>query len=115
MWGFRMAASHLLLFLACSVRIFGQSPCYDAYSSHIIVSNSRYLRLFRHTGWESVLEGEVTEMGVGFVMKRKAPTLKMLFRSFKPRFLRRDSVKTELPTDSVPMIEDKKEETDETK
>ena len=48
-------------------------------------------------------------------MKRKAPTLKMLFRSFKPRFLRRDSVKTELPTDSVPMIEDKKEETDETK
>ena len=78
-------------------------------------TGSRYLRLFRHTGWESVLEGEVTEMGVGFVMKRKAPTLKMLFRSFKPRFLRRDSVKTELPTDSVPMIEDKKEETDETK
>ena len=38
MWGFRMAASHLLLFLASSVRIFGQSPCYDAYSSHIIVS-----------------------------------------------------------------------------
>ena len=33
-----MAASHLLLFLASSVRIFGQSPCYDAYSSHIIVS-----------------------------------------------------------------------------
>jgi molecular chaperone DnaK (HSP70) len=38
MWGFRMAASHLLLFLASSVRIFGQIPCYDAYSSHIIVS-----------------------------------------------------------------------------
>ena len=33
-----MAASYLLLFLASSVRIFGQSPCYDAYSSHIIVS-----------------------------------------------------------------------------
>ena len=32
-------------------------------------TGSRYLRLFRHTGWESVLEGEVTEMGVGFVMK----------------------------------------------
>ena len=25
-----MAASHLLLFLATSVRIFGQGPCYDA-------------------------------------------------------------------------------------
>lgn len=35
-----MAASHLLLFLASSVRIFGQIPCYDAYSSHIIVSKS---------------------------------------------------------------------------
>ena len=57
----------------------------------------------------------MTEMGVGFVMKRKAPTLKMLFRSFKPRFLRRDSVKTELPTDSVQVTVEKKEETDETK
>lgn len=30
MWGFRMAVSHLLLFLANSVRIFGQGICYDS-------------------------------------------------------------------------------------
>ena len=28
--------SLLLDFLASSVRIFGQSPCYDAYSSHTV-------------------------------------------------------------------------------
>ncbi|MDO4511362.1 MAG: translocation/assembly module TamB domain-containing protein [Bacteroidales bacterium] len=60
-------------------------------------SGSRYLRLFRHTGWESVLEGEVTEMGVGFVMKRKAPTLKLLFRNPKPRVQVVDTVATAAP------------------
>ncbi len=62
-------------------------------------SGSRYLRLFRHTGWESVLEGEVTEMGVGFVIKRKAPTLKLLFRNPKPLRLLPDSTSA-APVDS---------------
>lgn len=39
-----------------------------------------YLRLFRHTGYESILEGEVTETGVGFVMRRKLSNLRSLFR-----------------------------------
>lgn len=39
-----------------------------------------YARLFRHTGYESILEGEITEMGVGFVMKRRLSTLRDLFR-----------------------------------
>ena len=43
-------------------------------------SGSMYVRLFRHTGFESVLEGEITEMGVGFVLKRKLSNLKRLFR-----------------------------------
>ena len=30
-----------------------------------------YLRLYRHTGYESILEGEITETGVGFVYRRK--------------------------------------------
>ncbi len=30
-----------------------------------------YLRLFRHTGYESILEGEITQTGVGFVYRRK--------------------------------------------
>lgn len=38
------------------------------------------LRLFRHTGYESILEGEVTETGVGFVMRRKLSDLKSLLR-----------------------------------
>lgn len=39
-----------------------------------------YLKLFRHTGYESILEGEVTETGAGFVMKRKINSLRSLFR-----------------------------------
>lgn len=38
------------------------------------------VRLFRHQGFESILEGEITEMGVGFVMKRRIENLKSLFR-----------------------------------
>lgn len=37
------------------------------------------VQLFRHQGYESILEGEITEMGVGFVMKRKLDNLKSLF------------------------------------
>lgn len=43
-------------------------------------SGSMYLRLFRHVGYESILEGEITETGVGFVIKRKLNTLRDLFR-----------------------------------
>ncbi len=39
-----------------------------------------YARLFRHTGYESILEGEITETGVGFVMKRRLADLRHLFR-----------------------------------
>lgn len=38
------------------------------------------VRIFRHTGYESILEGEVTETGAGFVMKRKLNNLLHLFR-----------------------------------
>lgn len=38
------------------------------------------VRLFRHSGYESILEGEITEMGAGFVMKRRLSTLRGLFR-----------------------------------
>lgn len=37
-------------------------------------------KLFRHNDYESVLEGEVTEMGVGFVMRRKMENLRRFFR-----------------------------------
>lgn len=37
------------------------------------------VRLFRHTGYESILEGEVTRTGVGFVYRKKLTTLRNLF------------------------------------
>lgn len=42
-------------------------------------TGSKYIRLFRHTGLESILEGQVTETGVGFVMKRKVSSFKSFF------------------------------------
>lgn len=41
------------------------------------------VRLFRHTGYESILEGEITEMGAGFVLKRRLENLKSLFRIWR--------------------------------
>lgn len=38
------------------------------------------LRLFRHTGYESILEGEITETGVGFILRKKMSRLGDLFR-----------------------------------
>ncbi len=64
------------------------------YSLKQTQSSSMYLRLFRHTGYESILEGEITETGVGFVMKRKINSLRSLFR-----FGRR---KKETPADTIP-------------
>lgn len=43
-------------------------------------SGSMFVRLFRHVGFESILEGEITQTGVGFVMKRKINSLRDLFR-----------------------------------
>lgn len=48
-------------------------------------SGSMYGRLFRHTGFESILEGEITQTGVGFVIKRKLSTLKHIFKFRKSR------------------------------
>nr|MDE6416970.1 translocation/assembly module TamB [Duncaniella sp.] len=42
-------------------------------------SGSMYVRIFRHTGYESILEGEITQTGVGFVFKRRLNSLRDLF------------------------------------
>ncbi len=44
-----------------------------------------YVKLFRHTGYESILEGEITQTGVGFVYKKKIHTLKDIFRRYRQR------------------------------
>ena len=42
-------------------------------------SGTMYVKLFRHTGYESILEGEVTQTGVGFVYRRKLRALGEMF------------------------------------
>ena len=59
---------------------FGQNLISDiSFEYYLNEAGSKYLRLFRHTGFESVLEGQITETGVGFVMKRKVGSLADFF------------------------------------
>lgn len=55
-------------------------------------------RLFRHTGYESILEGEITETGAGIVLKRKIENLLHIFRF---RRHRRDRQQTQQKADSA--------------
>lgn len=56
-----------------------------------------YIRLFRHTGYESILEGEITQTGVGFVYRRKLRRLGDMFIPPKlvERRLQKENQKTE--------------------
>ena len=47
--------------------------------------DNMFLKIFRHTGYESILEGEVTETGVGFVVRKKLLRLGDLFRFAKSK------------------------------
>ena len=54
---------------------------------------SRYLKLFRHASYENVVEGQVTETGVAYVLKRKLTNLKNLFKFKHSReYLLKDSL-----------------------
>lgn len=59
------------------------------------------VRLFRHTGFESILEGEITEMGVGFVLKRRLENLRSIFNFMRRRKKRNASAPAALPVDST--------------
>ncbi|MCM1504594.1 MAG: translocation/assembly module TamB [Muribaculum sp.] len=61
-------------------------------------SGSMYLRLFRHVGYESILEGEVIQTGVGFVYKRKIRRISELFK-FLPRRREENDIKVPSPTE----------------
>ena len=43
-------------------------------------SGSMYVRIFRHTGYESILEGEITQTGVGFVYRKMLSRIGDMFR-----------------------------------
>lgn len=59
-------------------------------SVEYFLNNARtmYLRLFRHTGYESILEGEITQTGVGFVYRKRIGKIRDMF--IPSRFRRKD-------------------------
>ena len=50
-------------------------------------SGNRYIRIFYDKNYQSLLEGEITETGIGYVYKRKLGSLKDLF-TFKRKLFR---------------------------
>lgn len=64
-------------------------------------TQSMLVKLFRHNGYESILEGEIIEMGAGFVYKRKIGDFKSFFntgRKRKPKL----NILPGATTDSIP-------------
>lgn len=63
------------------------------------------VRLFRHTGFESILEGEITETGAGFVLKRKLNNLLHIFRFGRGRKKEKNDttavMESAMPTDTT--------------
>lgn len=43
-------------------------------------SGTMYIKVFRHSGYESILEGEITQTGVGFVYRKRLSSLLDMFR-----------------------------------
>ena len=59
---------------------FSQNLINDiSFEYYLNKTRSMYIRLFRHTGYESILEGEITQTGVGFVYRRKISRLGDMF------------------------------------
>ena len=53
--------------------------------------DNMFLKVFRHTGYESILEGEITETGFGFVTRKKLLRLRDLFRLTRNRQERQEN------------------------
>ena len=58
-------------------------------------------RLFRHTGYESILEGEITKTGVGFVYRRSLTSVGQLFRKRRKRAQTAENQPVETPATNV--------------
>ena len=54
-------------------------------------AGTMYVRLFRHTGYESILEGEITQTGVGFVYKKKIRRIGDIFKFLRPKKRHREA------------------------
>lgn len=58
-----------------------------------------YVRLFRHTGYESILEGEITKTGVGFVYRRKLQRLGDMF--LPQKYVKRREERANAASDTI--------------
>ncbi len=62
---------------------FEQNLISDISFEYMLKQTNNYnilARLFRHTGFESILEGEITETGVGLAYRRRLSNLRSFFR-----------------------------------
>lgn len=48
-------------------------------------NGSMYIKIFRHAGYESILEGEVIQTGVGFTYRRRLDSLRQMFWFLLPK------------------------------
>lgn len=65
---------------------FSQNLINDiSFEYYLNKGHTMYIKIFRHTGYESILEGEITQTGVGFVYRRKLNNLKDMFRFLTPK------------------------------
>lgn len=48
-------------------------------------NGSMYLKIFRHAGFESILEGEIVQTGVGFTYRKRMNSLRQMFRFILPK------------------------------
>ena len=77
---------------------FSQNLISDiSYEYFLNSARSMYIRLFRHTGYESILEGEITQTGVGFVYRRKLSRLSDMF--LPPRLVEKRHKRQQLDMD----------------
>ena len=76
---------------------FSQNLISDISVEYALNKNGTMLvRVFRHKGTQSVLEGEITQTGAGFVYRRPMRSLKDIFR-----FTRRSRPKTVQTNDTT--------------
>lgn len=79
-------------------------------SVEYFLNNARtmYLRLFRHTGYESILEGEITQTGVGFVYKKRISRISDMFIPSRFRHHKNAPVHEETPQPEAEVSKDDK-------
>ncbi len=91
---------------------FSQNLINDiSFDYYLNAAQTMYVRLFRHTGYESILEGEITQTGVGFVYKKKLTTLRRLFRGKR----RKKTTSADTAADTTALTESKTEKTESEK